>query len=375
MAPRNDEPAAEAAPPAAAEAAPPSAATHVNLVFLYKGRVDTCQAVDKTSTAMSLRLLAKQALSLRAHPADIRLFSLRRGDGSWPDEDEALNVEGAELLYPRRIARLFPNLGEEENEVHFRVEVKGGEEDETPGSDESVSDVESCKKAVNDAIKFSNKRRACSETLPCHKFDEETVKNMYRNKKIKQIKYKQREEALPEELMQAIRAQYATVYKALGPFVDKNEAGKRAYINTILFPCVAYVNDHCGFTGNDLLVVDMEVQLLTDGFNATARADYVVSKGDRNMIIVEAKNADITKGTLQTKATMEAARVANKQLERDWRTIRAICTDMQNWTFLERQSGVVRYESKYNGVEQDSPEFPEQLWRMVRKLYAMLLDL
>ncbi|RLN31270.1 hypothetical protein BBJ28_00026387, partial [Nothophytophthora sp. Chile5] len=221
MAPRNDEPAAEAAPPAAAiEAAPPTdtkpapptdtkpaspAATHVDLVFLYDGELGMCEAVDLKRNAMSLRLLVKKAFQLRAHPKNIHLFSLRREDGSWPDEDEAQHVQGTKLKYTHRIASEFPDVGDA-CEVHFRVEVEGQEENETAGSDKSdgaVSDVESCKQAMNDAVKFGNKRRACSETLPCHKFSLGHVKEMY--KKIKQVDYTQREEELPKELMGWIR--------------------------------------------------------------------------------------------------------------------------------------------------------------------------
>ncbi|RLN50368.1 hypothetical protein BBJ28_00026836 [Nothophytophthora sp. Chile5] len=153
-------------------------------------------------------------------------------------------------------------------------------------------------------------------------------------------------------------------------FNHGNEAEKRAYIDSILIPCAAWVNTNA--KEKVPLRVSMEVQFYPGDVNTSARANYVVSKGPRKMIVVEAKNTNVPKGTFQTKATMEAARIVNKEISEDWSCIKGICTDMQNWTFLERDSGVIREEECLNGMQ---PEFPEQLWRMVRKLYAMLLDL
>jgi len=144
------------------------------------------------------------------------------------------------------------------------------------------------------------------------------------------VAYVQEEEELPEDLKRKIKERYADECNSIRPFTDKSEECKRAYINSVLLPCVAQVNNDGGYTGDNRLDVDMEFQLFTNGLNCSGRADYVVSKGSRKMIVVEAKDANIRNGIYQTKAIMEAARILNKQVNRDWSTVKAICTDIQN---------------------------------------------
>ncbi|KAG1685754.1 hypothetical protein DVH05_007748 [Phytophthora capsici] len=167
---------------------------------------------------------------------------------------------------------------------------------------------------------------------------------------------------------------------------DLTEKERCAFVESILTDCIASINikireerkkgkkvDECLYTERRL-ELHKEVELKESGMLGVGKADYVIQRNDRMVVVTEAKRCDMTQTKHQNFAVMKADRILNKHVDTPYRTIKGICTDFQNRVFVSRERQAICTDATSitltNGME-----LPENFLRIVKKVYGMFTRL
>lgn len=352
--------------PSALVPSPSVSLVAMELAYICEGRVYACVDLDPSLRGTGLRECVKKTSELTCRPGDIRIFSLKQDDDKWPTEESAATRKGEEIKYTHRIQTLFPHANQD-GCVHFLVVVDEPgslahkSDDETSGSDLDVA-----VNNYNTVCERSRKRRADCAKLAFSKFNTKDINLLFYN--IKRVKYKQEETPLPKKYLDHLKAEFDNRIEALGEPWTASESQRRVFINSVLITCVIATNAR----STEKLSIRTEMELSHSEINATGKADYVISKGDHMVVVIEAKKCDIGQGQEQNFAAMEAARLINRKKNSSWRSIQGICTDFQNWVFIKRNSGELALDHDSTAI---SSTFTSDMLRIASKVYGMLIEL
>lgn len=136
--------------------------------------------------------------------------------------------------------------------------------------------------------------------------------------------------------------------------------------------------DHCIFAINAVdrenpLRLHSEYSIDEPALVVTGNATWAVTKGPYIVLVVnEVKHGGVYSSQHPLLATMEAARIINKQVPEPVHHIHAICTDLQNWLFVERKSRVLR--QTMTGTSFFGDTFPDSLIPICELVYSILLE-
>ncbi|OWZ10506.1 hypothetical protein PHMEG_00016640, partial [Phytophthora megakarya] len=159
---------------------------------------------------------------------------------------------------------------------------------------------------------------------------------------VKRSSYRQEKIALPPAVEADIKDDNARYVITQGESWLGNEVKKRTYIASVLVRRIHAVN--LQHRKKDRLFLQPEFPIQCPELKAVGVADRAIKRGDQMLLVIEANQCSLLKGRGQTLAMIEAARVINKKLLASISTIHVICTDFQNWLFVQRESGVLREE-------------------------------
>lgn len=336
----------------------------IEVAFVFDG------VVDIVSVGISARctvLRAAIAKSIEKNARTVRLFVLSRPDGTWPDERTISSTEGIEIQYTRSVGD-FLTPSASATSVHFRAELSTDDSKTNPEKENEAgaSDLETSLSEYNSVCEKSRKRKARAQKLTFSSFDSKDIDTLY--KKVKRVKYTQTTRELPTQYADAMVGEYERRVEACGEPWLQSESQRRIFINSVLVNCVAAANKE----STEKLSLTTERELREDDIDGTGKADYIISKGDRMVVVIEAKKCDIGQGQEQNFAAMEAARIINRKTDATWHSIQGICTDFQNWVFIRRDSGILQTDHESTRV---TTEFSEDMKRIAAKVYGMLLEL
>ncbi|KAL3658121.1 hypothetical protein V7S43_016964 [Phytophthora oleae] len=138
---------------------------------------------------------------------------------------------------------------------------------------------------------------------------------------------------LPQSVAQGIREDYERLVGSSPAPSGQNKAQKRRYIDAL------GLSD---LPEDQKLLLYPEYPIVVPGLKVSGFTDWMIKKGDRMLIVLEAKGCDIEKGYHQLLGMMEALRINNKILKLPQKKMKAICTDFQNWLFVEREAYTLR---------------------------------
>ncbi|KAJ8524216.1 hypothetical protein ON010_g16901 [Phytophthora cinnamomi] len=189
---------------------------------------------------------------------------------------------------------------------------------------------------------------------------------------VDQVNIQVEEEDLPDELVAAIKARYDELIKTSKAPWDQPEAQRRRYIDALITPIIAAVNAiREPSKGNIEMLPEYAIQ--DASLMASGIADWVIIRGDRMLVSIEAKQCDIFRGQHQLLAMLEAARIINggKPLQKTY----ALITDFQNWMFVERDGNTLGRNTCGTGLPDDWMQFPDALLSICGRLYHILLNL
>ncbi|GMF46140.1 unnamed protein product [Phytophthora fragariaefolia] len=293
---------------------------------------------------------ATASFDLQLKAAEIRLVVLRKEEGGWATQDDADDVPGTEMRYPQQVEYVLPPLIANSDLVHLRVEPapprrrrrasKSG-----PTEDGNWSSLEGSNDHLNEPL---NKKRKADESVPFSKCDQNTTDALLKFQKVST--YVQQEGGLPGSYVNAIDQD-----------PHQREAARKAGLERLpaRAPGALYT----------------EAEIKAKGITGVGKADYVVKRGDKLVVVIEAKRTDVTQAKHQNLAAMEAVRCTNKAGKPVYSTIKGICTDFQTWVFLSRESGSICSDRVCVLPGNDSDfSVPGNLHTVVRKVYGMLQE-
>lgn len=361
---------------------------------MCKRFVDTLTNVDASARVAVLRqpLVKKieQLFVVTLRPPELRLRTLVQDGDKWPLEEDASTAASRPIKVTNKIATEFPGAGGE-GEVQLLVDFTEPAPQETSHLDTEVppppvvavgsdKDVDDAVASFNDGcVKVVGAKRRLSEhdeperleykNMTFSDFTETRIQRVFRG--IEATDYVQESTPLPPKLEAGIREAYQDlVTSSAAPWLQESEAQKRRYIDAVLTKSVVAVNT--ASPTKERLFLRPEYAIESKGLLATGSADWVVTRGKRMLVVIEAKQSNIKQGQYQL---MEAARIQNKRLDKNLDSIKAIITDFQNWMFVERSTGLVRKEELGAGIPVDKEAFPNTLIPICERVYHVLLNL
>nr|KAE8933468.1 hypothetical protein PF009_g16537 [Phytophthora fragariae] len=387
-----------ASPRAEAPAAsPPSAVpgASVDLAYVCRGVVDVLEGIDTQSRVSNLRKdlcnALKETFDLDVVPAQVSLKTFVKVDGEWPAEADAEGATTRATVIGNSIATEFEGAGAE-GRVHLLVEVSDEEEvvveeEKKPAAKKPTTKAEEYQRDVESDMARFNKgcvKRVATRTRKASTDDDDVIDAHVPFSEMTEFQYKciykgvtindkhvNETTPLPKDIMDGIRDDYARYIITRGAPWEQNEAQRRAYIASGL--------DRCIFAVNTAFPVKEEMKLLAeypidcDGLRAGGNANWVVKRGDRMLIVIEAKQCDLRKGRYQLLAMMEALRICNKKLDDPVHTLNGICADFQNWLFADNDGDVMNTE--ITGCEMFGDVFPESIVKICERVYHIMLNL
>ncbi|RLN69290.1 hypothetical protein BBJ28_00022990 [Nothophytophthora sp. Chile5] len=185
--------------------------------------------------------------------------------------------------------------------------------------------------------------------------------------------YKHTMTPLPKDLEAGIRKTYkGRVNGGTTPWVTESEAQKRRYIDAVLSQCIYLIN--AGRQEDEQLELKPEYELSCKALEASGKADWVIKRGKHMLVVIEAKQCDINNGQYQLMAMMEAIRIMNKKTTDSPQTIKAICTDFQNWLFVEKTAQQFNKEIT-DAALPEGKDLPETILPICERVYDVLLNL
>lgn len=344
-------------------------AENMELAFLYQGTIYFCEDLHPQMRCGHLRDRVMKAASIKCeNAAHIKIFSLFDEKlKTWPEESVATSIQGREIRYTTPVSEVFPQW-QELGRVHYRAvlitpsDVASGDAS-IPGD----SSLDQVVETYNQVCERSRKRKSESTgKLAFSKFERADIDSLY--SKVKRIKYEQETKEMPASYMDHLKREFEFRISTLGEPWTSSESQRRIFINSVLIACVAAANAQSA----EALSIDTEVELIHNDVDGTGKADYVISKGDHMVIVIEAKKCDIGQGQTQNFAAMEAARIINGKNNSSWHSIQGICTDFQNWVFIRRNESELSLDHDSTKI---SSTFTDDMLRIASKVYGMLLDL
>ncbi|KAE9207618.1 hypothetical protein PF005_g12530 [Phytophthora fragariae] len=251
--------------------------------------------------------------AVQVEVTNIRLHNLVQDDGSWPDEPDAAYTDGHSVTYTDLVSTEFPEAAVD-GVVHFRVEVD---------SDHVTRRSAGLKRVLS------------SEKVDLSEIGETETLMLFRQ--CKRGRYVLGGKKLPPELEQRIRDGCNENVETLGTPWDKSDMTKKLFIYDALKSCLRAANKARSDATKLELVCDFEINC--DKLLACGTVDFVITKGERLVMVIETAKGGIKRGKHPTLAKLEALRIMNKQLHKSWHAIMGICTDMRCWMFFDRSSG------------------------------------
>lgn len=200
---------------------------------------------------------------------------------------------------------------------------------------------------MNAAIKkrgASRKRARESEVVAFSDFDKRDLDGIYGVIK----RYKQDVDPISKETLQSLTREVKRHARLTGlPGDGASEKKKKTYIFTMLSNVADEINgddpDEYDVDSADSNRVFVEEEMSIEGININARgiADFVVRRGTRMVIVVEAKKEDMEQGLIQDLISMDVAIEQNLAKDHKTPNIYGIVTDFTQWWFVRRVGGVV----------------------------------
>lgn len=313
--------------------------------------------VDAEKNGHYLRELLKEKFKINAESYLIRIYDLfMENEGKYMLEQNAFEARGGkQIIYSKNLRSAF-RVAEPER-VHFRVEIYDPESAKTLTEKiNNVLETVSRKRQRSECEVSSNGKLAFSSI----KYDD--VSEFYGP--ITKY-YKQDCERIPAQEMQLIYDDLARHKKCMGlPDDSANERTKSAYVQLLIRHIC------CLFGDDEQVQMKLEVDLEAPGVNARGRADIVVSRGNRRVLIIEVKREEVSAGLGQTLLMLDSSRLLNKEKSEDTSETYAICTDFTRWIFLKRTENEVFKESRVidsvNRLEEDVELIAEKIYSILK---------
>ncbi|KAG6951742.1 hypothetical protein JG687_00013430 [Phytophthora cactorum] len=297
-----------------------------DILFFYEGDIGLV-AVSPLTRGFQLRAEIAKQLKLKAE--EVQLLVLQREDGSWANQDDAGKLHGREMrhMYLQTTDAMLPDIGDEDM-IHLRVEIA----EEEPDSDTDDGNVSTVSEAI---VRFNSAFADMAVMSEPSKYDKNTATSIFEYKYVGT--YTEVPAQLPKQYVEAIKFEY------------------RKNVMSWKLPW-------------DLQWIELhkDVKLENCGLREVGKASYVILRGDRMVVVTEAKRCDMTKH--ENFAVMEAPR--NEQYE----TLKGICTDFQNWVFVSREKDNICSDST-SMILTNGFKLPENLLTIANKVYGMLVRL
>ncbi|KAG3081427.1 hypothetical protein PC121_g6441 [Phytophthora cactorum] len=296
-----------------------------DILFFYEGDIGLV-AVSPLTRGFQLRAEIAKQLKLKAE--EVQLLVLQREDGSWANQDDAGKLHGREMrhMYLQTTDAMLPDIGDEDM-IHLRVEIA----EEEPDSDTDDGNVSTVSEAI---VRFNSAFADMAEMSEPSKYDKNTATSIFEYKYVGT--YTEVPAQLPKQYVEAIKFEY------------------RKNVMSWKLPWDLWIELH------------KDVKLDNCGLREVGKASYVILRGDRMVVVTEAKRCDMTKH--ENFAVMEAPR--NEQYE----TLKGICTDFQNWVFVSREKDNICSDST-SMILTNGFKLPENLLTIANKVYGMLVRL
>ncbi|KAG2912520.1 hypothetical protein PC114_g8868 [Phytophthora cactorum] len=286
-----------------------------DILFFYEGDIGLV-AVSPLTRGFQLRAEIAKQLKLKAE--EVQLLVLQREDGSWANQDDAGKLHGREMrhMYLQTTDAMLPDIGDEDM-IHLRVEIA----EEEPDSDTDDGNVSTVSEAI---VRFNSAFADMAEMSEPSKYDKNTATSIFE-------------------------------YKYVGTYTEVPAQLPKQYVEAIKFEY-----------RKNWIELHKDVKLENCGLREVGKASYVILRGDRMVVVTEAKRCDMTKH--ENFAVMEAPR--NEQYE----TLKGICTDFQNWVFVSREKDNICSDST-SMILTNGFKLPENLLTIANKVYGMLVRL
>ncbi|KAG2847065.1 hypothetical protein PC113_g17853 [Phytophthora cactorum] len=310
-----------------------------DILFFYEGDIGLV-AVSPLTRGFQLRAEIAKQLKLKAE--EVQLLVLQREDGSWANQDDAGKLHGREMrhMYLQTTDAMLPDIGDEDM-IHLRVEIA----EEEPDSDTDDGNVSTVSEAI---VRFNSAFADMAEMSEPSKYDKNTATSIFEYKYVGT--YTEVPAQLPKQYVEAIKFEYRK--------------------NVMSWKLPWDLADTERLYGQDLskqwIELHKDVKLENCGLREVGKASYVILRGDRMVVVTEAKRCDMTKH--ENFAVMEAPR--NEQYE----TLKGICTDFQNWVFVSREKDNICSDST-SMILTNGFKLPENLLTIANKVYGMLVRL
>ncbi|KAG3103484.1 hypothetical protein PI125_g13849, partial [Phytophthora idaei] len=288
-----------------------------DILFFYEGDVGLV-AVSPLTRGLQLRAEIAKQLKLKAE--EVQLLVLPREDGSWANQDDAGKLPGREMrhVYLQTINAMLPDIGDEDM-IHLRVENA----EEEPDSDIDDGNVNTVSEAI---ARFNSAFADMAEMSEPSKYDKNTATSIFE-------------------------------YKYVGTYTEEPAQLPKQYVEAIKFEY-----------RKNWIELHKDVKLENCGLREVGKASYVILRGDRMVVVTEAKRCDMTGAKHENFAVMEAPR--NEQ----YGTLKGICTDFQNWVFVSREKDNICSDST-SMILTNGFKLPENLLTIANKVYGMLVRL
>ncbi|KAG6957515.1 hypothetical protein JG688_00010936 [Phytophthora aleatoria] len=331
-------------PPPAEENAPTPVTTTDSLrdiLFFYEGDIGLV-AVSPLTCGLQLRAEIAKQLKLKAE--EVQLLVLQREDGSWANQDDAGKLPGREMrhVYLQTINAMLPDIGDEDM-IHLRVEIA----EEEPDSDTDDGNVNTVSEAI---ARFNSAFADMAEMSEPSKYDKNTATSIFEYKYVGT--YTEEPAQLPKQYVEAIKFEYrknVMSWKLPWDLADTERL------------CLSNLS-------KQWIELHKDVKLENCGLREVGKASYVILRGDRMVVVTEAKRCDMTGAKHENFAVMEAPR--NEQ----YGTLKGICTDFQNWVFVSREKDNICSDST-SMILTNGFKLPENLLTIANKVYGMLVRL
>lgn len=296
---------------------------------------------------VTLRNLVVAQLKLTARLSAIRLVALKRSDNTWADQADAVMVRGAVMRFTRFTS--LTELPASSDMIHVRVEVASKLPSES--ADENNILAEEAVGIVNENV--GRKRKAIGQAVAFSSCDLTMADDLHKHMSTEA--YFQVEEEVPPEAIKEIEHEYLKNVKARGLPRHLSEEDRRPFIESIWQTCISTakdkmereISDPKKLKDNKLL---LRAECPINDVNLAAIAHWVIKKGERIVIVTEAKRCGVTQTQYQNIAAMEAARCVYKMANDSWSSIKGICTDLQSWVFVSQHNKSVCLDATSVGI-------------------------
>ncbi|KAE9250198.1 hypothetical protein PF002_g4890 [Phytophthora fragariae] len=226
--------------------------------------------------------MQKESLGVAILPCRLTLDTLRTKKNKYPTEADAATATGKPTVISNQIGKEFKNTNHEDGWAHLRVRlnapVQTQPDAEAPAGDATDVDTvtanfkSGCVRSPKKAFGVKRKQDEECIHMSFSKFSEARVKHMC------------------STLRQTAQDEQSTL------------EGERSCAPTVHRLCLDALRLHC----QQELILQPEYTIAFPELDVAGAADWVVSRGNGMLVVIDAKKKDINKGQYQLLAMMEA---------------------------------------------------------------------